>query len=268
MSENPNSIPEHVHKIHLIAVCGTGMGALACMLKSRGYEISGSDQKIYPPMSDFLREQGIQIMNGFDAAHMSYKPDLVIVGNAVTRENPEVKKMKQMGLPFCSMPQALNRFFAEDKKTLLVSGTHGKTTTASILAWMLYKGGLDPSFMIGGILQNFDSNYRLGDGNAFIIEGDEYDTAFFDKGPKFMHFHPAAAVLTSVEFDHADIFRDLNHVQTVFSRFITQLKPSSLLLAFDADENIRRIISEAHCRVQFYGNDVHSNWCLGDIQID
>ena len=162
-------------------------------------------------MSDFLREQGIQIMNGFDAAHMSYKPDLVIVGNAVTRENPEVKKMKQMGLPFCSMPQALNRFFAEDKKTLLVSGTHGKTTTASILAWMLYKGGLDPSFMIGGILQNFDSNYRLGDGNAFIIEGDEYDTAFFDKGPKLMHFHPAITVLTSVEFDHPDILRELDH---------------------------------------------------------
>jgi UDP-N-acetylmuramate: L-alanyl-gamma-D-glutamyl-meso-diaminopimelate ligase len=268
MLNSQNYIPEHVRKIHLIAVCGTGMGALACMLKNRGYEVSGSDQKIYPPMSDFLQEQGIQIMNGFDAAHMSYGPDLVIVGNAVTRENPEVKKMKQMGLPYCSMPQALNRFFAEDKKTLLVSGTHGKTTTASILAWMLYKGGLDPSFMIGGILQNFDSNYRLGDGNAFIIEGDEYDTAFFDKGPKFMHFHPAAAVLTSVEFDHADIFRDLNHVQTVFSRFLAQLKPSTLLLAFDADENIRRIISEAHCRVQFYGSDVHSDWCLGDIQID
>lgn len=268
MSENQNRIPEHVRKIHLIAVCGTGMGALACMLKSRGFVISGSDQKIYPPMSDFLREQGIHILDGFDAAHVSYGPDLVIVGNAVTRQNPEVKKMMQMGLPFCSMPQALNRFFAEAKKTLLVSGTHGKTTTASILAWMLYKGNLDPSFMIGGILQNFDSNYRLGDGDAFVIEGDEYDTAFFDKGPKFMHFHPAATVLTSVEFDHADIFRDLNHVQTVFSRFLAQLKPSSLLLAFDADENIRRIISKAPCRVEFYGSDDHSNWRLGDIQID
>jgi UDP-N-acetylmuramate: L-alanyl-gamma-D-glutamyl-meso-diaminopimelate ligase len=268
MSENQNYIPEHVQKIHLIAVCGTGMGALACMLKCQGFEISGSDQKIYPPMSGFLQEQGIHIKDGFDADHISHGPDLVIVGNAVTCENPEVKKMRQMGLPFCSMPQALNRYFAKGKKTLLVSGTHGKTTTASILAWMLHEGGLDPSFMIGGILQNFDSNYRLGDGDAFIIEGDEYDTAFFDKGPKFMHYDPAITVLTSVEFDHADIFRDLNHVLTVFSRFISQLKPSSLLLAFDADENIRRIISEARCRIEFYGSDAHSNWRLGDIQID
>jgi UDP-N-acetylmuramate: L-alanyl-gamma-D-glutamyl-meso-diaminopimelate ligase len=186
----------------------------------------------------------------------------------VTRENPEVKQMMQMGIPYCSMPQALNRFFAEGKKGLLVAGTHGKTTTASLLAWMLYKGGMDPSYMIGGILQNFDSNYRLGNGDPIIIEGDEYDTAFFDKGPKLMHFHPAIAVLTSVEFDHADIFRDLEHVKAIFSRFLKQLEPSSLLLAFDADENIRRIISSANCRVEFYGSDENSKWRLGEIQID
>ena len=268
MSENKNDIPESVHKIHLIAVCGTGMGALACMLKQRGFDITGSDQKIYPPMSDFLREQGIHIMDGFEAAHLSNRPDLVIVGNAVTRENPEAQKMMQMGVPYCSMPQALNRFFAEDKKALLVAGTHGKTTTASILAWVLYKGGMDPSYMIGGILQNFDSNYRLGDGDPIIIEGDEYDTAFFDKGPKLMHFHPAMTVLTSIEFDHADIFRDLDHVQEIFSRFLKQLKSSSLLLAFDADENIRRVISNASCQIEFYGSDLNSKWRLGDIQID
>ena len=268
MSESKNCIPQNVHRIHLIAVCGTGMGALACMLKSQGFDISGSDQKIYPPMSDFLREQGIHVMDGFEATHLSDRPDLVIVGNAVTRENPEVRKVMQMGIPYCSMPQALNRFFAEDKKALLVAGTHGKTTTASILAWMLYKGGMDPSYMIGGILQNFDSNYRLGDGDPIIIEGDEYDTAFFDKGPKLMHFHPAITVLTSVEFDHADIFRDLDHVQAIFSRFLMQLKSSSLLLAFDADENIRRIISSASCRIEFYGSDMDSKWRLGDVQID
>ena len=268
MSENKNRIPEHVHKIHLIAVCGTGMGALASMLKSKGFEISGSDQKVYPPMSDFLQGQGIRIMDGYDGDHISYRPDLVIVGNAVTRENPEVKKMQQMGLAFCSMPQALNRFFAEDKKTFLVAGTHGKTTTSSILAWMLHTGGLDPSFMIGGILQNFDSNYRLGHGDAIVIEGDEYDTAFFDKGPKFMHYDPAITVLTSVEFDHADIFRDLNHVQSVFSRFLSRLHHLSLLLAFDEDENIRRVISDASCRIEFYGRQPNSNWQLGDIQMD
>jgi UDP-N-acetylmuramate: L-alanyl-gamma-D-glutamyl-meso-diaminopimelate ligase len=268
MSASKNFIPQNVRKIHLIAICGTGMGALACMLKQQGFDISGSDQRIYPPMSDFLQEQGIQIMDGFEAAHLSDRPDLVIVGNAVTRENPEAQEMMQMGIPYCSMPQALNRFFAQGKNALLVAGTHGKTTTASILAWMLHKGGLDPSYMIGGILQNFDSNYRLGDGDPIIIEGDEYDTAFFDKGPKLMHFHPAITVLTSVEFDHADIFRDLDHVQTIFSRFLTQLKPSSLLLAFDADENIRRIISSAGCRVEFYGGEADSKWRLGDIQIE
>ena len=219
-------------------------------------------------MSDFLRQQGIHIMDGFDAAHLSDGPDLVIVGNAVTRENPEVKQMQQMGIPFCSMPQALNRFVAEGKKTLLVSGTHGKTTTASILAWMLYTGALDPSFMIGGILQNFNSNYRLGAGDHIVIEGDEYDTAFFDKGPKFMHYHPAISVLTSVEFDHADIFRDLDHVLTVFSQFLSQLNPKSLLLAFDSDPNISRIISKAPCRVEYYGNNDDSSWRLGDVQID
>ena len=244
------------------------MGALACMLKKLGFEITGSDQKIYPPMSDFLREQGVHIMDGFDAAHISRESDLVVVGNAVTCENLEARQMRLLGLPYCSMPQALNRFFAEDKNTLLVAGTHGKTTTASILAWVLHKGGMDPSFMIGGILQNFDSNYRLGNGEAFVVEGDEYDTAFFDKGPKFMHYDPAISLLTSVEFDHADIFRDLDHVQKIFGRFLAQLKPASLLLAFDSDENIRRIISKAQCRVEYYGNDPHSSWRLGDIQIN
>ena len=268
MPENQNSIPEDVRKIHLIAVCGTGMGALACMLKNLGFEISGSDHKIYPPMSDFLVEQGIHIMDGFDAVNIADGTDLVVVGNAVTRENPEAKKMKQMGIPFCSMPQALNHFVARGKKTLVISGTHGKTTTSSILAWMLYKAGLDPSFMIGGILQNFDSNFRLGGGDYMIIEGDEYDTAFFDKGPKFMHFRPAITVLTSVEFDHADIFNDLNHVRTAFGAFLSQLDSASLLLAFDADENIRDLVPKAHCRFESYGHNAQSAWCLGNIKID
>jgi len=263
-----NLIPDNINHIHLMGICGTGVGALAGMLKEAGYKVTGSDQHVYPPMSDFLNDCGIAVHEGYSPANLQPLPDLVIVGNAVTRENPEVKKMKQMGIPFCSMPQALNRFFAKDKNPLLVSGTHGKTTTAAILAWMLHKGGLDPSFMIGGILQNFDSNYRLGNGDPIIIEGDEYDTAFFDKGPKLMHFDPAISVLTSVEFDHADIFRDLDHVQAIFSRFLKQLQPSSLLLAFDADENIRRIISNACCRIEFYGSDVDSKWRLGDIQID
>jgi UDP-N-acetylmuramate: L-alanyl-gamma-D-glutamyl-meso-diaminopimelate ligase len=249
MPKSQNHIPDHVRKIHLVAVCGTGMGALACMLKEQGFEISGSDQKIYPPMSHFLADRGIRIMDGFKAEHISPGLDLVIVGNAVTRENSEIKKMSQMGIPFCSMPQALNRFVVADKKTLIITGTHGKTTTSSILAWVLYKAGLDPSFVIGGILQNFDSNYRFGAGDYIVVEGDEYDTAFFDKGPKFLHYQPAMSVLTSVEFDHADIFQDLNHVRQAFGSFLSQLDGSSLLFAFDDDKNIKNLISKTNCRI-------------------
>ncbi len=262
-----NRIPEVVRTIHLIAVCGTGMGALACMLRDLGFEVTGSDQKIYPPMSHFLDKKGIRIMDGFRAENISYGPDLVIVGNAVVRENPEVGELHRLGLNFCSMPQALNRFVAGGKKTLLVSGTHGKTTTSSILAWILHEAGLDPSFMIGGILKNFDSNYRLGNGPYFVVEGDEYDTAFFDKGPKFLHFHPQMAVLTSVEFDHADIFDDLDHVKRTFKGFISGLAESSLLLAYDGDKNVAGLIDDTHCRIENYGKNYSSTWRLGTISV-
>ncbi len=260
-----NRISETVRTIHLIAVCGTGMGALACMLRDLGFEVTGSDQKIYPPMSHFLEKKGIRIMDGFREENISYAPDLVIVGNAVVRENPEVGKLHRMGLNFCSMPQALNRFVAGGKKTLLVSGTHGKTTTSAILAWILHEAGLDPSFMIGGILKNFDSNYRLGNGPYFVVEGDEYDTAFFDKGPKFLHFNPQMAVLTSVEFDHADIFDDLGHVKRTFKGFISGLARSSLLLAYDGDKNVTGLIGHANCRIENYGKNTSSAWRLGPI---
>ena len=263
-----NRIPETLQTIHLIAVCGTGMGALACMLRDLGFEVTGSDQKIYPPMSHFLEKNGIRIMDGFREENISYAPDLVIVGNAVVRENPEIGELHRMGLNFCSMPQALNRFVAGGKKTLLVSGTHGKTTTSSILAWVLHEAGLDPSFMIGGILKNFDSNYRLGNGPYFVVEGDEYDTAFFDKGPKFLHFHPQMAVLTSVEFDHADIFHDLDHVKRTFKDFISGLAGSSLLLAYDGDKNVAGLIDNSNCRIENYGKNTSSTWCLGPISFE
>jgi UDP-N-acetylmuramate: L-alanyl-gamma-D-glutamyl-meso-diaminopimelate ligase len=265
---NKNRIDENVRTIHLIAVCGTGMGALACMLRDLGFEVTGSDQKVYPPMSTFLEQKGIRIMNGYRAQNVDYGPDLVVVGNVISRDNPEAMQVHRMGLPYCSMPQALNHFVARGKKTLLVSGTHGKTTTSSILAWMLYKAGLDPSFMIGGLLKNFDSNYRLGNGPYFVIEGDEYDTAFFDKVPKFFHYKPQIAVTTSVEFDHADIFNDLDHVKEAFARFISGLADSSLLLAFDGDKNIDELIDGCNCRIEHYGKQNGSPWQLGDISVD
>ena len=166
-----------------------------------------------------MPEKAFQLLEGYSGNNLSHHPDLVVVGNAVRKENPEAVRMEEMGLCFCSMPQALNRFSSAGKKTLLIAGTHGKTTTSSILAWILYKAGLDPSFMIGGIVRNFNSNYRIGKGDYFVVEGDEYDTAFFDKGPKFLHFDPSVTVLTSLEFDHADIFRDLEHVKQAFGEF-------------------------------------------------
>ncbi|MFH2044102.1 MAG: UDP-N-acetylmuramate:L-alanyl-gamma-D-glutamyl-meso-diaminopimelate ligase [Pseudomonadota bacterium] len=265
---NKNKIPEKIKKIHLIAVCGTGMGALACMLKDLGYEITGSDDKIYPPMSDFLAEKGIALMQGFSADNLSYNPDLVVVGNAVRRENPEAVRMAEKGLCYCSMPQALNRFAAAGKNSLIVIGTHGKTTTTSILAWVLYKAGLDPSFMIGGITKNFNSNYRIGKGKYFVVEGDEYDTAFFDKGPKFLHFDPLIAILTSIEFDHADIFRDLDHVKETFGKMIEKMSPDSSLIAFDTDNNINSLLSKSNCRVEKYGKNSASDWKLGSFKIE
>jgi UDP-N-acetylmuramate: L-alanyl-gamma-D-glutamyl-meso-diaminopimelate ligase len=265
---NKNRIDDTVKTIHLIAVCGTGMGALACMLRDLGFEVTGSDQKVYPPMSTFLEQKGIRIMNGYRGENVHHRPDLVVVGNVISRDNPEVMQVHQMGLPFCSMPQALNHFVARGKDTLLVSGTHGKTTTSSILAWMLHEAGLDPSFMIGGLLKNFDSNYRLGNGPYFVIEGDEYDTAFFDKVPKFFHYNPQIAVTTSVEFDHADIFNDLDHVKEAFGHFMSGLSKSSLLLAFDGDKNIAELTGGCHCRIERYGRRNDSSWQLSKISLD
>ncbi|UCD90942.1 MAG: UDP-N-acetylmuramate:L-alanyl-gamma-D-glutamyl-meso-diaminopimelate ligase [Desulfobacterales bacterium] len=259
---------ENIKNIHMIAVCGTGMGALARMLKDQGFEITGSDHKVYPPMSHFLRDAGIEISDGFNEKNVAYGPDLVVVGNAVSKDNAEVVKMHQMGLAYCSMPQAINRFVAAGKKPLVVTGTHGKTTTASILAWILQAAGFDPSFIIGGILKNFNSNYRLGSGEYIIIEGDEYDTAFFDKGPKFYHYHPCMAVLTGVEFDHADIFKDLDHVRQAFDGFLSRMYPESALFAFTDDKNVVELMREKSCRMVTYGKDAKAMWRLGAISVD
>jgi len=268
MDSKNNRIPAPVRRIHLIAVCGTAMGALACMLKDLGYEVTGSDQKVYPPMSRFLAARGIPVMDGFRAENLAHGPDLVVVGNAVPRVNPEAVECGRLGLPYCSMPQAINRFVASGKQTLMVTGTHGKTTTSALLAWVLQTAGRDPSFVIGGILKNFDSNYRLGQGRDIVIEGDEYDTAFFDKGPKFLHYVPAATVLTSIEFDHADIYRDLAHVKSAFRRLMGGLGRESLLVACDGDAAIDEVIAGAPAPVQRYGSADGSDWRLGPTRVD
>jgi UDP-N-acetylmuramate: L-alanyl-gamma-D-glutamyl-meso-diaminopimelate ligase len=267
MDLSKNRIPEQVKSIHMIAICGTGMGALAGMLKDKGYQVTGSDQKVYPPMSEFLAGKGIDITEGFDEKNVAYGPDLIVVGNAVSKDNSEVAGMHRKGLYFCSMPQAVNRLIMHGKKSLVVAGTHGKTTTASILAWILYTAGLDPSFMIGGILKNFKSNYRLGNGEHMVIEGDEYDTAFFDKGPKFLHYDPSIAILTSVEFDHADIFKDLRQVKEAFGAFINGISDQHTLIAFDEDKHIAELVRDKRCRVVPYGRNGKAIWQLGTVAI-
>ncbi|MBT8338764.1 MAG: UDP-N-acetylmuramate:L-alanyl-gamma-D-glutamyl-meso-diaminopimelate ligase, partial [Desulfatitalea sp.] len=259
--------PEAVRHVHLIAVCGTAMGALACLLKELGFTVSGSDQHIYPPMSDFLAAKGIPIFEGFHADHLDPRPDLVVVGNAVSKDNPEVTAMQALGLPYCSMPQAVNRFAAAGKRQIIVTGTHGKTTSASFIAWLLHCARLDPSFLIGGIVSGFGSNYRSGQGAWIVLEGDEYDTAFFDKGPKFLHYTPAVAVLTSVEFDHADIYRDLAHVKQSFAQLLRGMDPKALLLAWDQDAVITELLSLCPGRIARYGGREDSPWRLGRVEI-
>ena len=262
-----NFIPAGVKKIHMIAACGTGMGALACMLKEMGYEVTGSDHNVYPPMSDFLEAKGVALFKGFDAAHLDPETDLVIVGNAVFKSNPEAVATIEGGFHFCSMPQALNHFAARGKKIILVTGTHGKTTTSSLMAHVLNVAGLDPSFMIGGIVKDFNGNYRVGKGDYIVIEGDEYDTAFFDKGPKFMHYDPCFTIVTGVEFDHADIFRDLDHVNQTFAAFVRKLSPGSMTIACGDDPNLGEILDRAESRIQRYGHGP-GDWQCVDLKVD
>lgn len=248
-----------VKRIHLVAACGTGMGTLACLLKEMGYEVTGSDRNVYPPMSDFLEENNIRLFSGFDPDNISTDPlkapDLVIIGNAVTRENPEARAVMDRGIPYMSMPQAVNRFIAGDKKIILVTGTHGKTTTSSIMAHLLETAGLSPSFMVGGILKDFDSSFKIGSGEYMVIEGDEYDTAFFDKGPKFMHYDPYITIMTGIEFDHADIFTDLEHISRIFREFILKTKDLSHIIACNENSTLSQVLADAGARAETYGKE-------------
>ncbi|WP_286820335.1 UDP-N-acetylmuramate:L-alanyl-gamma-D-glutamyl-meso-diaminopimelate ligase [Desulfobacter sp. UBA2225] len=240
---------DSIKRIHLVAACGTGMGTLACILKKMGYIITGSDRNVYPPMSDFLEDNGITLFSGFDAANISDDPnrvpDLVIIGNAVTRDNPEAVAVMERGLAYISMPQAVNRFIANDKKIILVTGTHGKTTTSSIMAHLLETAGLSPSFMIGGILKDYNSSFKIGDGEYMVIEGDEYDTAFFDKGPKFMHYDPFITIMTGIEFDHADIFDDLDHICRTFDALASKIRDKSRIIACKENFNLMQVLEQA-----------------------
>jgi UDP-N-acetylmuramate: L-alanyl-gamma-D-glutamyl-meso-diaminopimelate ligase len=256
--------PKHVH---LIAICGTGMGSLAGMLKASGHHVTGSDQNVYPPMSAWLADQGIVPFSGFAAEHLD-GADLVIVGNAVSKTNPEVVAMLERGIPYRSFPQALAEFFIRDRHSMVVAGTHGKTTTTALLAWVLTSAGRDPGAMIGGSAKNFEGNFRVGDGHFVVVEGDEYDTAFFDKGPKFLHYRPHTAILTSIEFDHADIYRDLSHVVSAFERLAELIPREGLLIAAAGDEHVSAVAARAASRVERYGFDAESEWAAEGLRAE
>ena len=255
----------HNKHIHLIGICGTAMASLAGMLNKRGFRVTGSDAAAYPPMSDFLSSLGIEVAQPFDPKNLSPTPELVVVGNAISRGNVELEDVLDKRIPFCSLPQLLHDEFLRGKEVLVVAGTHGKTTTTSMLSWIFHSAGLEPSFLIGGIAENFGSSFSLGTGKHFILEGDEYDTAFFDKGPKFLHYFPDSVILTSVEFDHADIYQDLDAVETSFKRLVNLVPRRGRVVAFDTGESVDRSVAKAFCPVGRYGSRAGSDWQIANL---
>src|SRR5438094_1630974 len=254
--------------IHLIGICGTAMASLAGMLKQRGFRITGSDAAAYPPMSDFLASLSIPLSQPFAEKNLTPRPDLVVIGNAISRGNVELEYVLDERIPFCSLPQILHDEFLRRKEVLVVAGTHGKTTTTSMLAWIFDHAGMQPSFLIGGIAENFGRSFQLGGGKHFIIEGDEYDSAFFDKGPKFLHYFPDAAILTSVEFDHADIYKDLDAVETAFKRLVNLVPRRGRIVAFDTGESLERSLERALCPVERYGASDNARWRVTDLRLE
>jgi UDP-N-acetylmuramate: L-alanyl-gamma-D-glutamyl-meso-diaminopimelate ligase len=266
------SKPKH---IHLIGICGTAMASLAGMLKQRGFHVTGSDAAAYPPMSDFLRDLGIPVAQPFDPKNIEPRPDLIVIGNAISRGNVELEYVLDHRIDFCSLPQLLHDEFLRGKEVLVVAGTHGKTTTTSMLSWIFHSAGMQPSFLIGGIAENFGSSFQLGEGKHFILEGDEYDTAFFDKGPKFLHYFPDAIILTSVEFDHADIYKDLDAVETAFKRLVNLIPRRGRIVGFDGavgdaseSPSLERCLAKAFCPVERYGAGPKANWRVTNLRLD
>lgn len=240
--------------IHLMGICGTAMASLAGLLKDRGFKITGSDSNPYPPMSTQLESLGINILKGYKAANLSPKPDFVIVGNVISANNEEAQELMKLGIPYTSLPKAMGEFIIQDRESVVISGTHGKTTTTSMMAWVAEKAGVHPGFLIGGIPKNFSQSFKNPEGSFFVIEGDEYDTAFFDKVPKFVHYRPKHVILTSVEFDHADIYKDLQAVKDSFARLMTLIPENGTLIACAEDANVMQLRELARCQKTFtYG---------------
>ena len=254
---------------HLIGICGTAMASLAGMLQARGHRVTGSDENVYPPMSTMLEALGIRVMLGYGPEHLRPAPDCVVIGNALSRGNAEVEETLNRRLVYRSQAEVVKEEFIRGRRSLVVAGTHGKTTTTSIATWVLERGRLNPSFLVGGVVQNFGTSFRVTDSEYFIIEGDEYDTAYFDKGPKFMHYLPETAIVGNIEFDHADIYKDLDSVKLAFRRLMNLVPSNGCLVAGWDSTSVRETVAEMgdklHTRLETFGTCEDARWQARDI---
>jgi UDP-N-acetylmuramate: L-alanyl-gamma-D-glutamyl-meso-diaminopimelate ligase len=255
-----------IRRIHLIAVGGVGMASLAGMLRQRGFAVTGSDQNVYPPMSTVLERLGIEVKSGYRAENLDPAPDLVVIGNAVSRSNVEAAAVLERGLPYLSMAEALRRLFLAGKRSIVVAGTHGKTTSTAMLAWALHQAGCDPSLMVGGESIDFEGNFRLGEGRDFVVEGDEYDTAFFDKEAKFLHYEPRALILTSIEFDHADIYRDVEQITDAFVRLLRLVPHGDPVLASADFPRVEKALYKSGRAAERFGFSQTAEWRCTDVR--
>jgi UDP-N-acetylmuramate: L-alanyl-gamma-D-glutamyl-meso-diaminopimelate ligase len=242
-----------IKSVHFTGICGTAMASAAAAMKEKGFVVTGSDQSVYPPMSTFLASRQIEVINGYSDRNLAHKPDLVVIGNAISRGNPEAEYVLDHKLRYCSLPELLKEFFIRGKRSIVVAGTHGKTTTTSLLTWVFEHNGLNPSYLIGGIPNNLSQGARFTDSEWFIIEGDEYDTAFFDKRSKFVHYFPEIGIINNLEFDHADIFENLAAIKKSFSHFIRLIPRNGLLLGNGDDHNLAPLLNVTHCPVKKFG---------------
>ena len=242
-----------IKSVHFTGIGGTAMASAAAAMLDKGFAVTGSDQNVYEPMASFLAAKKIPVLNGYDERNLAAKPDLVVIGNAISRGNPEAEYVLDHKLRYCSLAALLAEFFIRGKRAIVVAGTHGKTTTTSLLTWVFEHNGLNPSYLIGGIPNNFSQGARFTDSEWFIIEGDEYDTAFFDKRSKFIHYQPEVAVINNLEFDHADIFENLDAVKKTFSHFIRLVPRNGLLLGNGDDANLKELLNVTHCPVKKFG---------------
>src|ERR1700737_2547112 len=260
-------IPETIRRVYLIGIGGTAMASLAGMLQQRGYEVGGSDEHVYPPMSTYLASLHIPVLEGYTKQHLeTFRPDLVVIGNIAAITHPEAAATLEMDLPYTSMPEAIYHLFIKGKHSIVVTGTHGKTTTTSLMAWLLEAAGGDPSMVVGGIPLNFGHNFKLGKGPEFVIEGDEYNTSFFDKGPKFLHYHANTLLVNNIEFDHADIYADLNAIIAAFHNAGEQVLAGDVIVANGDDENVRTLRNSAKARWLTFGFDRTRDTFATDVE--